>query len=157
MHVTTCTYVNDHADSRQRGCQVLRVRRPDVYRNTSSIETAVKSSNQIDPWGKTNRGKSFHNNDEMMTEGTLRHGAGGRTHQEDRAALHSLLCWCCLSQWALQLSSQLAYEAGHRSLSPLSHPEGQVTVRLLCIVFVNHIDDVRHFAVYGQISLVPWR
>lgn len=42
------TYINDHADSGQRGCKVLRVRRSDVYRNTSSIETAIEGGYQID-------------------------------------------------------------------------------------------------------------
>lgn len=44
----THTYINDHTDSGQRGCKVLRVRGSDVYRNTSSIETAIEGGYQID-------------------------------------------------------------------------------------------------------------
>lgn len=44
----THTYINNHADGRQRGCQVLRVWRSDIYGNTSSVETAVEGGYQID-------------------------------------------------------------------------------------------------------------
>lgn len=48
-------YINNHADSRQGGRKVLRVRRSDVDRNTSSIEAAVEGGDQINACGRDGR------------------------------------------------------------------------------------------------------
>lgn len=129
-----CTYVNNHADCWQSGCQVLRVRRPDVHWNTASVETAVKGCNQIYAWKKKTRrirtalcknqkGENIADHTQILFE--HEHKVGGRTYQVDRAARHSPRCWCCLSPWALQRSSQLACEAEHRLPCRLLHPDEQ--------------------------------
>lgn len=47
-------YINYHADSGQGGRKVLRVRRSDVHRDTTSVEAAVEGGDQINACERDN-------------------------------------------------------------------------------------------------------
>lgn len=47
LHTRTSTYINNHSDSGQCGCKVLRVRRSDIYGNTPRVETAIEGGYQV--------------------------------------------------------------------------------------------------------------
>lgn len=84
-------YINYHADSRQGGRKVLRVRRSDVDGNTSSIEAAVEGGDQINACGRDGR-RSRSEKKCLINKYMQKEKMAAGTHWEDKAAPRSLQC-----------------------------------------------------------------